>query len=73
MRWKTMPSLQFLKKTLNNFIEEYIIGDEDTSQLPAREIEDRITNNKQELQEGGYQRDKLRVLNRNTLHNFTLT
>lgn len=68
-----MPSLQFLKKTLNNFIEEYIIGDEDTSQLPAREIEDRITNNKQRLQEGGYQRDKVRVLNRNTLHNFTLT
>ena len=73
MRWKTMPSLQFLKKTLNNFIEEYIIGDEDTSQLPAREIEGRITNNKQQLQEGGYQRDKVRVLNRNTLHNFTLT
>lgn len=68
-----MPSLQFLKKTLNNFIEEYIIGDEDTSQLPAREIEGRITNNKQRLQEGGYQRDKVRVLNRSTLHNFTLT
>ena len=51
---------------------EYIIGDEDTSRLPARETEGRITANKQRLHEGVYQRDMVRVLNRNTLHNFTL-